>query len=148
MKIRHEVCIDNKGDTKAVLEDVLVALGHGPSFKYRADSPTDTVHGAVTIHNCDPRTIGESILWHDNVVRVLTVDNVAAYFTGQGHKLVKVIGGKAYGNTIIDIKITDTDEAPTPGHKTTYKRAAPILPTAKECCDKLDACFINTGRTV
>ena len=30
-------------------ETVLAALGHGPSFKLKADTPTDTVHGSVTI---------------------------------------------------------------------------------------------------
>ena len=35
-------------------EVVLAALGHGPGLKLKADTPTETVHGAVTIQWCAP----------------------------------------------------------------------------------------------
>ena len=149
MKIRHEVCIDNKGNSKAVLDEVLVALCHGPGFKYRADSPTDTVHGAVTICNCDPRTFGKDVLqFKDGKREVATAENIDKWFDEQGHKLMKIVGTIAYGNTIVDIKITDTDEAPNKSHLTTYKRVAPVLPTAKECCDKINSHLSKMGMTV
>ena len=150
MKIRHEVCIDNRNtDPKAMSDDLLMALGHCPTFKFKADSPTDTVHGALTIAHCDPRTLGEDVLqFRNGKCEVATADNIGAWFEEQGHKLMKIVGNKAYGNTILDIKITDTDEAPDARHKTTYKRAAPILPTAKECQDKINAHLSLKGMAV
>ena len=148
MKIRHEICIDNKGDSAKCCDEILIALGHSPTFKYKADSPTDTVHGALTIAHCDPRTLGKDILQFKNGKReVATADNIGAWFEEQGHKLVKIVGNTAFGNTIIDIKITDTDEAPTKFHKTTFKRPA-VLPTAKECCDKINAHLTLKGMAV
>ena len=149
MKIRHEVCIDNKGDSAKCCDEILTALGHGPTFKYKADSPTDTVHGALTIAHCDPRILGEDVLQFRNGKReTATADNIGAWFDEQGHKLMKIVGNKAYGNTILDIKITDTDEAPDARHKTTFKRPASILPTAKECQDKINAHLTLKGIAV
>ena len=154
MKIRHEICIDNKGDTDKCCNEILVALGHGPGFKLKADTPDDTVHGALTIAHCDPRTLatpgvdsGDVILFADGSIDVATPENIGKWFEEQGHKLLKIVGDKAYGNTIIDIKITDTDEAPNKFHKTTYKRAA-VLPTAKDCCDKINAHLTLKGMAV
>mgnify|MGYP001570629613 CR=1 FL=1 len=149
MKIRHEVCIDNKGNSRKCDEEILIALGHGPGFKLKADTPDDTVHGAVTIAHCDPRTLGEDVLqFRNGAHEVATAGNIGAWFEEQGHKLMKIVGNKAYGNTILDIKITDTDEAPNKLHKTTFKRAAVVLPTAKECCDKINAHLTLKGLDV
>src|SRR3990167_3481123 len=145
MKIRHEICIYNKGNSAKCCDEILVALGHSPTFKLRADSPDDTVNGAVTIAHCDPRTLGEDVLqFSDGHREVATKDNIGAWFEEQGHKLVKIVGNQAFGNTIIDLKITDTDEAPDKIHKTTFKRPA-VMPTEKECCGKIDAHIKKQG---
>ena len=148
MKIRHEVCIDNKCDAEKCCAELLTALGHSPTFKLMADSDSDTVHGAVSIAHCDPRTLGEDeLMFKDGRREVATADNIGAWFTEQGHKLVKIVGNKAYGDTIIDLKITDTDEAPNAHHKTTFKRPA-VMPTHKGCCDKIDAHMTLCGMAV
>lgn len=148
MKIRHEVCIDNKGDSAKCCDEILTTLGHSPTFKLRADTPDDTVHGAVTISHCDPRTLGDDeVQFRDGRREVATADNVGAWFEEQGHKLVKIVGNTAFGNTIIDLKITDTDEAPTKFHKTTFKRPA-VMPTAAECCAKIDAHMKACGMAI
>ena len=50
MRITHELLIDCSAMTAAEFSDkCLIALGHGPNFKLKADSPTDVVHGSVSI---------------------------------------------------------------------------------------------------
>ena len=50
MHITHELLIDCSAITAAEFSDkCLAALGHGPDFKLKADSPTDIVHGSVSI---------------------------------------------------------------------------------------------------
>lgn len=145
MKITHEICITNGANSAECCDAVLIALGHSSTFKLKADLPTDTVHGAVTIIHCDPCTLGEDILKFQNGQReVATADNVGLWFVEIGHKLVKIVGNKAFCNTIIEIKITDTDEAPNTSHKTTYKRPA-VIPTEEECRSKIDAYLLSCG---
>lgn len=44
-----------RGLTPAQCSDELLAkLGHGPAFRLKADTPTDTVHGAVMIRHAIP----------------------------------------------------------------------------------------------
>jgi len=40
-------------------DKVLAALHHGSNFRLRADSPTDTVHGAVSIVHHEPPILHE-----------------------------------------------------------------------------------------
>lgn len=55
MKINISKSIDCVGKTsEACSDDVLTALGHGAAFTLKAEVPTDTVHGSVTILHCDP----------------------------------------------------------------------------------------------
>ena len=56
MKITHEVMIDCTTITSVECSDkCLEALGHGAEFNLKSSSPTDIVHGAVSIlHNDDP----------------------------------------------------------------------------------------------
>ena len=53
MKITHEVMIDASSMTyKELIDSCLDALGHSEDFKLKASSPTDTLHGSVSIiHN-------------------------------------------------------------------------------------------------
>ena len=148
MKIRHEVCFDRKSSKEKNAENVtaiLTGLGHGPGFCLC--TVAGEAHGAVTATFCDTRTFGEKIQWHDGKVREITTDNVAAYFAGQRHKLVKIVGNKAFGNTLIDIEIFETDEAPNDDH-TEYRKRPAIMPTAKECCDKINAHLTLNGLAV
>ena len=139
MKIQHEVCIKTGLSSAAVCQEILTALRSCPEFKLRADTPHDMVHGAVTIAHCDPRALGEDVLaFKDGRKEVATAENINAWFMEQGHKLVEIVGNQAFGNTIIDLKITDTDEAPTKFRKTTFKRPA-VMPTEKDCCDKINS---------
>lgn len=147
MKITHEICITNGANSAECCDAVLTALGHSSTFKLKADLPTDTVHGAVTIIHCDPCTLGEDILKFQNGQReVATANNVGLWFSEIGHKLMKIVGNKAFCNTIIEIKITDTDELPNASHKTTYKRPA-VMPTEEECRSKIDAHMLLCGMT-
>lgn len=59
MKVTHEIPYKHDGDMQKASDLVLVALGHGPDFKLRADTPNDTVHGAVTITHFDDRLVVE-----------------------------------------------------------------------------------------
>lgn len=56
MHVVHTKIVDCLAMTAEECSDqCLVALGHGPGFKLRADTPDDVVHGAVTIaHNFPP----------------------------------------------------------------------------------------------
>ena len=147
MKITHEICITNGANSAECCDAVLIALGHSSTFKLKADSLTDTVHGAVTIIHCDPCTLGEDTLRFQNGKReIATADNVGLWFEEIGHKLVKIVGNKAFCNTIIEIKITDTDEAPNTNHKTTYKRPD-VMPTQEECRSKIDTHMLLCGMT-
>ena len=53
MVITHEVMIDSSSMTYEQISDsCLEALGHSEDFKLKASSPTDTLHGSVSIiHN-------------------------------------------------------------------------------------------------
>ena len=53
MKITHEIMIDCTGITGEECNDnCITSLGHGTDFKLKASSPTDTLHGSVSIiHN-------------------------------------------------------------------------------------------------
>ena len=147
MKIQHEICITNGANSAECCNAVLTALGHSPTFKLKADSPTDTVHGAVTIIHCDPCTLGaDTLRFQNGQSQVATADNVGLWFEELGHKLVKIVGNKAFCNTLIEIKITDTDEAPNASHKTTYKRPD-VMPTQEECRSKIDAHMLLAGIT-
>lgn len=148
MKILHEICLDRKSNTvqnAKNVNDILAGLGHGPGF-YLCPVANEA-HGSVSITFCDTRTFGEKIKWGDGVVREITVDNVAAYFVGQGHKLVKIVGNLAFGNSLITIEVYETDEAPNDNHADFRKRPATI-PTAKECCDRINAYLTLKGLAV
>ena len=56
MRVNDTKMIDCSGIMSAECSDLfLAALGNGIGFRLRADNPTDTVHGAVTIvHNFPP----------------------------------------------------------------------------------------------
>ena len=54
MHITHKLIVDCSNMTYADFADkCLVALGHSPDFKLKADLPTDTVHGSVSIIHYD-----------------------------------------------------------------------------------------------
>lgn len=162
MKIRHEVCmvlglllflgsvadaktvihkrvVDCKSKTSAACtEDILVALGH-PLIKFQTDgSQGDVVHGALReVRFCDVRTVGENIQWHDGKWRVLTHENMVAYFTGQGHQIMKVEADKYYCDTIIQIEIYEQDDPPNNRRKS-YKKPPLVMPSDEEMHTKLD----------
>jgi len=46
MKVSHTIRVDMP--QADIFPAIMTALGHGPSFKLMADTPTDTVNGAVT----------------------------------------------------------------------------------------------------
>jgi len=69
MVITHEVMIDSSSMNREQISDsCLEALGHSEDFKLKASSPTDTLHGSVSIiHNDLP-------LPHLVIVEVYEVD--------------------------------------------------------------------------
>ena len=73
MHILHHKVIDCSSMTPVACSDLLlVKLLHGPTFKLRADMPTDTVHGSVTIaHNTPPNP-------HEIIVEIYEVDEPPA----------------------------------------------------------------------
>mgnify|MGYP001559233182 FL=1 len=61
--VEHRRVLDCGTRTSAECsEAVVAALGHGPGFKLKADTPDDTVHGSVTIQWCDPMPCAVTIL--------------------------------------------------------------------------------------
>lgn len=140
MHVRHHICVDcDRASKFKVTDDVLVALGHGPDFKLRPDTPEDTVHGSVSVAFCFTRTLGVDILmFQDGHTEVASADNIDAWWQEQGHRLERVVGNKAYGNTMVDVELYDNDELPTPEHGTTIRRAV-NWPTAAEIRRRLDA---------
>jgi len=69
MLITHEVMIDSSSmNHEQISDSCLEALGHSEDFKLKASSPTDTLHGSVSIiHNDLP-------LPHLVIVEVYEVD--------------------------------------------------------------------------
>ena len=54
MHIKHKITLDNSALTcEETCDKVLMALGHRPEFKLRADNEGDTVHGSVTMVHYD-----------------------------------------------------------------------------------------------
>ena len=64
-------------EAEACSDMVLDALGHGPTFKLKADTPDDTVHGSVTIaHNLPPEPHKISVeVYEDANLPALTMIN-------------------------------------------------------------------------
>ena len=55
MIVFHEGLIDCSGITADECSDAILAiLEHGPAFKLKADLPTDTVHGSITVDHRSP----------------------------------------------------------------------------------------------
>lgn len=139
MKIRHEVCMDcDSTKAKQYAQDVLADLSHDPlTFNLKPSTNVDAVHGSVSIAFCDTRTLGENIQWHDGKYRILTVDNIAGYFAGQGHTIKLIVGDKYYGNTIIDVEIYETNDG---------RRQKPrVVPTAQTCATRIDNGLSSRG---
>jgi len=167
MKVRHEVCmvlgflllagvveaktvvhkrhLDCKTKTSAQCTDAIrTALGDdGVTFKLKSDGTVgDVVHGAIQeVRFCDTRTVGENIQWHDGKWRVLTHENMAAYFAGQGHQIVQQNGDTYLCDTIIKVEIYEADEPPNKQHKI-YKKKPLVMPSGAEIKTKLDALVI------
>ena len=154
MKITHEICVDHDGSvpgaSAALTEKVLLALGHGPGCKFKADHPEDTIHGRIiSMAICDTRTLGKDILqFADGRYETASAENIDAWWQEQGHRLMKIEGDKALGNTIIHLQVTGEDEDAmpnsvqdgklVPGRKTTLRRPE-HFPTAEGLCSSLDA---------
>ena len=81
MIVRHELLLDCADLSPLACSDlVLTKLGHGPSFKLKAERPTDMVHGHVTItHHLLP-------LPHVIEVTVYEVDDLPRIEPGQRQK--------------------------------------------------------------
>ena len=79
MVITHEVMIDSSSMTYEQISDsCLEALGHSEDFKLKASSPTDTLHGSVSIiHNDLP-------LPHVVIVEVYEEDEAPTSLTSHG----------------------------------------------------------------
>ena len=79
MKVVHSKSIDCTDKTsQACSDDILAALGHGADFALKADIPTDTVHGSVTILHRDPPEL------HDITVEIYEVDEAAPAISVHG----------------------------------------------------------------
>ena len=136
MKLTHEICIDHDstvpGATDERMQQVLTAIGHDPvNCSFVAERDDATVHGRVSVAWCDTRILGlDKIGFRDGRVEVATAENIGAWFKEQGHRLMKIEGSKAFGNTIVNLQITEEDEAPTRDRKTTLRR--PVQSSALE----------------
>jgi len=99
------------------------------------------------------------LVFQDEHLEVATAENVADYWRGQGvnadgtpvHRLEKIVGNKAYGNTVIDVGIYEEDVPAglkkhpwIPGallpstRKSTLKRPS-VMPTADAIKSQIDA---------
>ena len=140
MHVKHNICLDCSPERTGELSNsILTALGHGPALKLRADLPTDTVHGSVTMAFCDTRTLGvDELLFQDGHVEIATAQNIDAWWREQGHQLDHIVGNKAHGNTIVDVELYDAEVLPNSGHKSTLARAV-NRPTVADIRTKLDS---------
>jgi hypothetical protein len=143
MKVLHEICLDHdssdKEATAALMQRVYAALGHGPEFRWYADSPKDTVHGRIIeMRICDTRLLGSDILeFRDGSQEVASADNIARWFEELGHRLVRIEGNKAFGNTLVHLQVTENAEAPNAFRKTTLARSTEA-PSEEEIRRRLD----------
>ena len=129
MKLTHEICIDHdssiSGATSARLQQVLDVIGHDPvNCSFVAASQDGIVHGRIIeILWCDSRILGlDKIGFKDGHVELASAENINAWFNEQGHRLMKIEGFKAFGNTIIRLQITELDEDATLDRKSTLMR--------------------------
>ena len=69
MNVVHKILLDCSAMPAAECSDTfLAALEHGPAFKLKADLPSDTVHGSITVdHNSPPEA-------HEIIVEVYESD--------------------------------------------------------------------------
>ena len=79
MIVTHKVRIDCTSMTGEECSDLcLTALGHGTDFKLKASSPTDTLHGSVSIiHN-------DSLLPHIFSIEVYETNEAPTAVTSHG----------------------------------------------------------------
>ena len=79
MIVTHKVRIDCTSMTGEECSDLcLTALGHGTDFKLKASSPTDTLHGSVSIiHN-------DSLLPHIFSIEVYETNEAPTSVTSHG----------------------------------------------------------------
>lgn len=142
MKVVHEVCIDVNplSDAVTLTGALLTALGHGPDLKFRADNDDDVIHGRlIEMRICHTRELGVDVLqFADGHREVASAENIGAWLVEHGHKLVRIDGNKALGNTIVHVQVTEADEEPTAGRKTTLRRPA-VMPTEQQIRDRIDA---------
>lgn len=129
MKATVELCLDHDssipGRTAEMHQKVLDVIGHDPvNCAFVAASREAVVHGAVEqILWCDSRILGvDKIGFRDGRVELASAENIGAWFEEQGHRLMKIEGFKAFGNTIVRLNIVEVDEPPTRERKTTLKR--------------------------
>lgn len=142
MRVTHEICIAAPADAKAcqaLMDALLVALGHGPDIKFKAEHAEDTVSGRATVEWCEARALGADVLeFRDGHRETACAENIGAWFEEQGHRLMKIDGSTAYGNTIVHVQYTERDESPAPGRRTTLQRAI-AMPTEAEVRERIDA---------
>jgi len=106
------------------------------------------------------------LMFQDSHLEVATAENVDAYWRDQGknadgtplHRLEKIVGNKAYGNTVIDVEIYEEDVPvglmkhpwmpgkmlPSP-RRSTLKRPA-VVPTAAHIKSKIDTKMQALGK--
>lgn len=149
MKTVIEICLDHDSSAPGASADATLriaeALGHGPGFKLKADNQADIVNGRIiAVMFCDTRTLGEDALsFKDGRVELASADNVDNWFREQGHRLMKIKGDKAFGNTIVYVQITEEDEEPTRLRQTTLRRPE-VIPDAASLCAALTALDIRS----
>lgn len=99
MIFRHELILDCAAITPTACSDLVLAkLGHGPAFKLKAERPTDTVHGHVTItHHLPP-------LLHVVEVAVYEVDDLPRLEPGQRQKRESTLKRPAVMPTTAELK--------------------------------------------
>ena len=107
------------------------AIGHGPLLRIFAGKSTDDVMGCIrSIAWCDTRLLGvDTLQFKDRHMELSSKDNIDRWWREQGHRLMKIEGHKAFGNTIVVIDFYDKVEEPSWRHTTTFirPRAAPTL---------------------
>ena len=130
--IVKEIVVDfDSSDRKTAQElhnKIVDALGHGPLLRLFADKRTDDVMGCIrSIAWCDTRLLGvDTLQFQDGHMELANAKNIDCWWREQGHRLMKIEGFKAMGNTIVVIDFYDNVETTSWKHKTTFVKAKSI----------------------
>lgn len=114
-------------------DELLTSLGNSPGFKLKADSPTDTVNGSVSVKFCNPILIDSEakVAFRNGQIKEATLENIAAWLTEQGHRVERIDGNMVYCDSIIRVELYEKDRM-SDGRGTVKIRKPLVRPSTDE----------------